>query len=267
MTFYTGGSERMRIDTSGNVTNQATTAAIFTAQGLSGFGSFYAKGSGTNSTYYFMGNAGGEKVRLTSEDDGTFTISNTTSVTERMRIDTSGCIYIGTSDNPTPANAVAALNILTGSDGLNIKNVASGNNIINIWSTGTSTNNALYFYKGDTQFGVGSISTSTTSTAYNTTSDYRLKDVIGPIQNSGTFIDSLKPIAYSWKSNGLLTAGFLAHEFATVSPSSVNGDKDAVNSEGVPIYQAMQASSAEVMANIIAELQSLRSRLTALEAK
>ena len=60
--------------------------------------------------------------------------------------------------------------------------------------------------------------------------------------------------------------GFVAHEFAEVSPSSVTGSKDAVDADGNPIYQAMQASSAEVMANIVAELQSLRKRIDVLEA-
>jgi hypothetical protein len=51
-----------------------------------------------------------------------------------------------------------------------------------------------------------------------------------------------------------------------VSPSSVNGEKDAVDAEGKPVYQAMQASSAEVIANLVAEIQSLRKRLAALES-
>jgi hypothetical protein len=59
----------------------------------------------------------------------------------------------------------------------------------------------------------------------------------------------------------------LAHEFAEVSPSSVSGEKDAVDSDGKPVYQAMQASSSEVIANLVAELQSLRARLAALESK
>jgi len=69
-----------------------------------------------------------------------------------------------------------------------------------------------------------------------------------------------------WKSNDSKFVGFLAHEFAEVSPSSVSGEKDAIDAEGKPIYQSMQASSSEVMANLVAELQSVRKRLAALEA-
>jgi hypothetical protein len=52
-----------------------------------------------------------------------------------------------------------------------------------------------------------------------------------------------------------------------VSPSSVQGEKDAVDAEGNPKYQSMQASTSEVVANLVAELQSLRKRLAALESK
>jgi hypothetical protein len=60
--------------------------------------------------------------------------------------------------------------------------------------------------------------------------------------------------------------GFIAHEFAEVCPSAVTGEKDAVDSDGNPKYQGMQASSAEVIANLVAELQSLRQRVAALES-
>ncbi len=113
---------------------------------------------------------------------------------------------------------------------------------------------------------VGSISTSAILTSYNTTSDYRLKNITGAITESGAFIDALKPCRGTWKRDGSAFVGFLAHEFQEVSPSSVTGYKDATDSEGNPIYQAMQASSAEVMANVISELQSLRARVAELEA-
>ena len=70
-----------------------------------------------------------------------------------------------------------------------------------------------------------------------------------------------------YKDGGDKGVGFLAHEFAEVSPLSVSGEKDAVDADGKPVYQSMQASTSEVIANLVAELQSLRKRLAALEAK
>jgi len=71
------------------------TNSIVYSEGTGGYGSFYAKGSGTNAAYLFMGNAGGEKGRVQTENDGTIVFSNTTSATERMRIDSSGNVGIG----------------------------------------------------------------------------------------------------------------------------------------------------------------------------
>ena len=135
------------------------------------------------------------------------------------------------------------------------------------WSGGSYTGalTLVNIYNGNGV--VGSISTLASATLYNTTSDYRLKNVTGELTGSGEFIDSLKPKVGTWKSDGGKFVGFLAHEFAEVSPLSVNGEKDAVDEEGKPKYQSMQASSAEVIANLVAELQSVRKRLAALESK
>jgi hypothetical protein len=114
---------------------------------------------------------------------------------------------------------------------------------------------------------IGSITQSGTSNvAYNTSSDYRLKDNAQPLTGSGAFIDALKPKTWDWKDGGK-GVGFIAHEVQEVSPGTVVGAKDAVDTEGKPVYQAMEYGSAEFIANIIAELQSLRVRVAALETK
>jgi hypothetical protein len=140
---------------------------------------------------------------------------------------------------------------------------------------------AYQFYSptGGTASPVGSIIVGASSTSYNTSSDYRLKNNIRDLSGSGAFIDALRPRAWDSVLDGKAAAGFVAHEFAEVSPSSVHGEKDATEiretvdeatgettPETVVIMQSMQASSPEVMANIIAELQSLRARLAALES-
>jgi len=141
---------------------------------------------------------------------------------------------------------------------------ASGIDIQHVTGSAAGTFYAAFEYGTGV---LGSITQfSTTGVLYNTASDYRLKDITGPLTNSGTFIDSLKPKTGTWKTDGSKFVGFLAHEFAEVCPSAVTGEKDAVDSDGKPIYQAMQASAPEVMANLVAEIQSLRKRLAALEA-
>lgn len=114
---------------------------------------------------------------------------------------------------------------------------------------------------------VGSINTSGTSTSFNTTSDYRIKSDIVDLDGSGTFIDGLKPRRFTFRGSGERATGFIAHEFAEISPSSVHGEKDGLDKKGEIKLQSMQASSAEVMANVIAELQALRRRVAELEGR
>jgi hypothetical protein len=137
-------------------------------------------------------------------------------------------------------------------------------------ATGTFNNvgNAIDFYSniGTTSVYAGSVSLNGASASYNSVSDYRLKDDLQALTGSGAFIDALQPKTWTWAGDGTPGVGFIAHEVATVSPRSVNGEKDAVNADGSPRYQSMEYGSPEFIANIVAELQSLRARVAALEA-
>ena len=108
---------------------------------------------------------------------------------------------------------------------------------------------------------IGSITQSgTTAVLYNTSSDYRLKNITGPITTSGAYIDSLNPVEGTWKADGSTFVGLIAHEVQEASRTTVaTGTKDGEEMQG------MDYSSAEIIANLIAELQSLRRRVAQLE--
>lgn len=82
MTFYTGGAERLRIDTGGlEVTTRAPGSGahiLRSSGGSSGYGSFYAynAGNAASSNYIFFGDAGGEKARITQSTTGELTLGN-----------------------------------------------------------------------------------------------------------------------------------------------------------------------------------------------
>jgi hypothetical protein len=99
--------------------------------------------------------------------------------------------------------------------------------------------------------------------AYNTTSDYRAKTIIGPVTDSGAQIDALK--VYTGKMNGATIERpmMIAHEAQAVAPYAVTGEKDAVNEDGTPKYQQMDHAS--MVPLLIAEIQSLRARVAQLE--
>jgi hypothetical protein len=132
---------------------------------------------------------------------------------------------------------------------------------VNQHKTGTSSGaRYIYFYYANGE--IGSIAQNgTTAVAYNTSSDYRLKNITGPVTNSGAYIDSLKPVEGTWKADGSTFVGLIAHEVQEVSRTIVaTGVKDGEQMQG------MDYSNSELIANLIAEIQSLRARVAALEA-
>jgi hypothetical protein len=106
---------------------------------------------------------------------------------------------------------------------------------------------------------IGSISQNgTTGVLYNLTSDYRLKNNQEALTGANDFIMALKPKKWQWWDGSGEGVGFVAHEFMEVAKYSGHGEKDAVDENGKPIYQSIQPSSSEVMANLVSFVQELK---------
>ena len=185
------------------------------------------------------------------------TAGNAITFTQAMTLDASGNLLVGT----TTASGKVSITQSAFATGLYV-NSASGAGGANIHHRVASTSSqfALFTYVSSD---VGSITTNGSSTSYNTSSDYRLKTLVGELTGAGARIDALNPVEFDWNVNGQRDRGFFAHQFQAVYPNSVTGSKDAVDAEGKPVYQAMQAGSSEVIADLVAEIQSLRKRLAA----
>ena len=120
----------------------------------------------------------------------------------------------------------------------------------------------LTFYKGSSN--VGSISVTTTNTAYNTTSDRRAKQNISDITNPCEILKLLKPCEYEFivDPENRVT-GFIADELQQVFPSAVTGEVNAYDEEGNPIYQGVDPG--KLIAVLTAALQDAVARIEALE--
>ena len=126
----------------------------------------------------------------------------------------------------------------------------------------TTGNDLIHFFNPNGK--VGSIATNGSATAYNTSSDYRLKENVTYDWDATTRLKQLKPARFNFIVDANTTVdGFLAHEAAIVCPESVSGSKDEVDADGNPIMQGIdQSKLVPLLCKTILELEA---RITALE--
>jgi hypothetical protein len=178
---------------------------------------------------------------------------------ERMRIDSSGNLLLTSGDININQTTAGYSNSNGFSNGINqqYQNHISG--------TGSGTGYIQFGYAGA---GIGSITQNgTTGVLYNLTSDYRLKNDIQTLTGAKDFVMALQPKKWQWWDGSGEGVGFIAHEFMEVAKYSGHGEKDAVDADGKPVMQSIQPSSSEVIANLVAHIQNLETRLAALEAR
>jgi len=113
---------------------------------------------------------------------------------------------------------------------------------------------------------VGTISVTASATAYNTSSDYRLKEAIQPMTGALARVAALKPVTYKWKVDGSAGEGFIAHELQEVAPYAVSGEKDGEQMQGVD-YGKITPLLTAAFQEALAEIRSLKARVAELEAK
>jgi hypothetical protein len=145
-----------------------------------------------------------------------------------MRIDSSGNLLLGT----TSAGGV---------NGWTLYPTGSGNAPLALWNKSlTTSSSALLFQVNGSS--VGSISYTNTATAYNTSSDYRLKENIASMTGALAKVLELKPVTYTWKEDGSAGEGFIAHELQAIVPNAVSGEKDATEIRKVEVSPAVPAT-------------------------
>ena len=232
--FTTGGSERVRIDATGlgiGISSQGSklhvhdtassgTANAVIAQFTQSSNSSSAGSQGLQSTIRLGGQT--RYVSLNShhnqfQDANTsFSISTDggSGQTERMRIDNLGQVFFNGVTSLTTAESTTIQD-----DGM-------------IYQNRSSSAGAFHMrFRNGSNF-VGSITSNTTTTFYNTSSDYRLKENVIYDFDATTRLKKLKPCRFNFKNNTDTTVdGFIAHEVSDVISEAVFGEKDAMEIE------------------------------------
>ena len=172
--------------------------------------------------------------------------------TEAMRLTAAGELLVGTTSNSPGAK-------------FGVLSANSGNGIFVTNTSGTSSYNAAAFYNNGTTFSnTGAIVVSGSTTAYNTSSDRRLKDNIAPADNAGSVIDAIEVVKHDWKVGGHTRYGMIAQDLHMVAPEAVSvGDADDVEDFKNP----WGVDYSKLVPMLVKEVQSLRKRVAELEAK
>ena len=151
---------------------------------------------------------------------------------------------------------------------MHIKAGGGGPYVINCQNKDTGGGaNQVQFKDGSGHVCGAIISNATNNTtAYGTSSDYRLKENVSAVSNAIEKLKLLQPKTYSFIANSesTLQDGFLAHELATVVPNAVCGEKDDVNEDDS--IKSQQVDYSQLTPLLVAALQEAIARIETLEA-
>jgi hypothetical protein len=262
--FLTAGSERMRIDAAGKVNLTDTGSIASDTQVTAVLGNTtgnadkllylhrpYNQHPGKTSNYYGL-----YCLQSGADQDGSFTSAAVFGLTESQR--GTGVMGKGTTTSVPSYGVVGWVTANTDGYGTGASFFAkytrtgtatNGGHVglyiemPNYYSTADNLNGIYYdslYTGGNTTYvlrvvrngsQIGSITTSTTATAYNTSSDYRLKENVVPLAGALERVSKMKPVTYKWKVDQTSGEGFIAHELAEVVPNAVTGIKDETKYE------------------------------------
>jgi len=253
------GTERMRIDGSGNVgigtsspsSLQSGAENLVVGSGSGDEGMTIYSGTANRGNIYFAdGTTGSDPYRgqINYFHDSDY-LRFVTAATEAMRIDSSGNLLVGktATDNETQGVRIYP----TGR-----QSIVSEADTALIINRRTSAGTVVSFRKDATI--VGSISVTSSATAYNTSSDQRLKDNIVDAPSASDDIDAIQVRSFDWKADGSHQKyGMVAQELQGVAPEAV--------SEGATEEDMMGVDYSKLVPMMLKEIQSLRARVAQLE--
>ena len=249
-------------DSGASVNSDADQLVIETGSGSGGM-SILSATNGTGDIYFGdSGNNASGYIQYNHTDN--FMRFGLNGANEAMRIDNNGQLLINTTSTVSNDSVLQV--------------VGNSNTTVSTYKVHTNGNIAILFRNsaGDSK---GSIVVGD-NTAYNTTSDYRLKENVGYTFDATTRLKQLKPARFNWISDetNTLLDGFIAHEVSSVVPEAVSGEKDAtetymddngdeqtrINPQGIDQSKLVPLLTSALQ-EAITKIETLETRIEALE--
>jgi hypothetical protein len=316
MSFHSAGGERMRIDASGNWMLGTTDSSLYTSSTENGL---FITSTGqlrnsTNAVSAYLNRTGSDGTIVQFNKDGAAVGSIGVVSADRMYFSTAdglGLQLDKDNNRIVPVGADGSTynnNVSLGGSSLEFKNFYLSGNATHgttpsssdagvfteavgrtTYSRGSGTGgfSHLKFINGNGT--VGTVSSSGSATAYNTSSDYRLKENVVAMSGATERLKQLNPSRFNFITDPDKTVdGFLAHEVQDVVPEAITGTKDAMRDEdyevtpavldddgnvvteavmgtrSVPDYQGIDQS--KLVPLLVATIQELEARIAALES-
>jgi hypothetical protein len=250
--FYTAannttltGSERMRINSSGNVGIGTTSPdKALVVEGNSA--EIVINDTDTTDTPTLRFRESGTTAAIIKTDSQNL-IFTSGGGSEKARIDSSGNLLVGKTSTTVTNTGIEARN-----DGLLV--ATRDNAVVSVINRKTSDGDAMQFRKDNST--VGSISVTGSATTYNTSSDARLKDVTGEARGLEV-ITKLNPVAYNWKADGKADEGLIAQEVKEIVPNAVSGSED----------EHYQMDYSKLVTPLVKAVQELEQQVTKLKSE
>lgn len=295
VSIVTNGSDQLTVDANGNVgIGSSTPAAELHVENDGGNCVLQLTSNTANSAIIRLGDTGqggdanigkieydntdnslafttNTNTRLTIDSDGNVGIAETTP-TEVLHVNgnikSTGTIFIGTdSTSPHSEDDGATERVRIQQDQISVAAVGAAGLFVNRLN---SNGAAAKFFKDGTE--VGSISVTGSATAYNESSDHRLKENIVDMVDGIARVKQLQPRRFNFIADAETTVdGFVAHEAQAVVPEAVTGTHNGVDENGDPVMQGIDKSKfvpllTAALQEAIAKIETLEAKVAALEA-
>ena len=270
LTIQSAGTTAMTVDTSQNV-GIGTTSTSAARLNVFGTGTSTSFRGNINAIFGSNGSGYDSTIRFTDSVANSADISMkggvlATSVNGVFAtyIDSSGNLLVRT----TTAGGLLTIDSVSGgttSTKLSVYGYGSGRGYGIEFRPNTDTGATPCRFLNAAGTEVGYISTSSSGATYSTTSDYRLKNSVAPLNTGLATVSALKPVTYKWNVDDSNGEGFIAHELHSVIPLAVQGEKDAVDDEGNIKPQGVDYS--KIVVHLVAAIQELSAKNDALEAR
>jgi len=215
----------------------------------------------SNVGQFRFGDSGNSNIGGISYSHADNSMNFITGGTGRMAIDSSGNVIV--SGGSAALSGVDRVFSVHGGDeytaGFIGQNSSKEVLVIHNQTSGSSDRYMIEFKTGGGGgSGVGSIRSNTSSTSYNTSSDYRLKENEVSISDGIDRLKQLQPYRFNFIADPNKTVdGFFAHEVQDIVPEAITGEKDGEEMQGI--------DQSKLVPLLVAAVQELTTRLEALE--